>query len=307
MPQNRRGLFVRDLRFRMQAQASGFQMTRKSYPRATGAGESQCWFGDSGCQDAPLVFFVHGTGNDALFPHEPLFLSLLSAGIDVFTFDLDGHGYGNHTELKPDTLKTCLADALTQASRLQKAGMVGIGYSLGGALLMESAVKEAGHGFESLVFISVPVNLQIHPVALMKEGLSLLSAGFYRHVNYYGLARSLPAIGRFRRDAFPVRLHKEFGVQRDYPFLIRDLISGMQMLTLADKLSCPALFCYGSADGLAPADQGQLLATECPESTFLIFPGETHFTTPLSRTFEKEVIHWIRHKATTPTGKAKVT
>ena len=111
----------------------------------------------------------------------------------------------------------------------------------------------------------------------------------------------------FRRDAFPVRLHKEFGLQRDYPFLIRDLISGMQMLTLADKLSCPALFCYGSADGLAPADQGQLLATECPESTFLIFPGETHFTTPLSRTFEKEVIHWIRHKAITPTGKAKVT
>src|SRR5579859_4732969 len=58
------------------------------------------------------VLFLHGFGNDSLFPQIPFLLKLAESGIAVFTIDLDGHGVKSTTLLIPQELLSCVHDAM---------------------------------------------------------------------------------------------------------------------------------------------------------------------------------------------------
>ena len=71
--------------------SSGFEAQLIRWERAGGKSEFLA-LGHIQNSDRPIVMFLHGLGNDALFPNVHLFQHLLESGYNVFTADLDGHG-----------------------------------------------------------------------------------------------------------------------------------------------------------------------------------------------------------------------
>lgn len=228
---------------------------------------------------------VHGAGNDAFFALTGLFTSLLQRGIEVFSFDVDGHGRGSSTLLSPVAAPTCIASALDAWSELPGGApeqLHAIGISLGGALLLH-ALREQEARIGSASLLCTPLSIEFSGRAMRREmGRSMLRT-VWRERRRVGLTGLIPSFGPFRRDLYPLRLSTPPGAGGfAYVDALNELLTSLELEDAARSTGVPVLLIYGRRDLLVPPEQAERLHELLPTSQLLVLEDETHLSTPLA-------------------------
>lgn len=232
------------------------------------------------------VLFLHGFGNDSLFPQIPFLLRLAQEGLNVFTVDLDGHGVKSTTRIVPEVLLSSVRDAVSfvrKRSGDQELHL--IGHSLGSLLSLHACVKW-DLKLNSLTLISLPIDIRFTPKVLISEAvLSIASASFFRSLLFYK-ANFLPALGPLGRSRFPIRYTKkqEEGARDLFRFVL-----GLQKEPVSSPLR--TLYCYGTRDQISPLQKHRLILNASDE--LFVLRGETHLNTISSPLIAKKVCEWV--------------
>lgn len=264
---------------------------RLTYSRICG-GDVEAWRLTPKQARKGTVVFSHATGNDALFPQLTLFSSLLSAGFEVFTFDLDGHGIRSTAILSLANIRTAIAEAL--AALRSPSPVTLVGHSLGGTLALAHAAADQS-GVKNLVLISAPLTLGIIPKAVIAEISGFAKSSLAEQRSFYGTWGVLPAIGPFKRKSYPVRLRPE--EKRNYIEVVKNLIHELKVEQIAGSVKVPTLLIYGDQDFLVPVKTGEQLALVLPKSELQIVKGGTHFSTPFEAGVERSIVRFLERDA----------
>lgn len=289
--------YVRKLR--LAVLANGGSITSVNYWREGGEGQVRAWHLAPANPGRGLVVFAHGAGNDALFPQAHLFMALLQAGYDVFTFDIDGHGAYSSTWLTTNAMSSMLSEALTTArGRCPKGSLHIIGYSLGGALALHTLGQFAKSplvetlAIKSLCVIAAPHTLKLSWPGLLLELTGPFRRAFAQRLPFYGPYGILPAAGSFKRSAYPLRLAgRKAGL--DYAPRLVELFQHLDVLRWSAAVPTDALLIYGGHDRIAPLSQGRELQAVMLHATLQVLPRETHYTTLLSEQTTKIILQFL--------------
>ena len=261
--------------------AMGAQWLECTWPRPGGV-TAGVVMGQPTNPSSPLVLFLHGAGNDCLFPNAELFRVLISVGYTVATADIDGHGKDCGSILDASHAYSMVEDFVQEIKRL-RPGPLRIhlaGFSLGACLMLEYAARNQ-HVVKSLTMIGMPVFLSEN-LPFSREALTVTRRSFLNSRSVYGFWGMIPAFGVFRRGAFPVRLAKRNQSQWNYLHVARKIIDGVKTNELLPTLTIPAVCISGELDFIAPL--ADIKALELPSTHLKIYrvPGETHFTSMLA-------------------------
>ncbi len=254
-----------------------------------------------------LILFVHGAGNDALFPQVHLFKRLLLRDFEIFSFDLDGQGRKSTTVFSIEGLTGAVEQALDVAlaecgesvSMLNK-GVHVIGASLGGALTLKS-LPGLSHRVSSAVILAAPMSLGSLWNAL-PEALAVFHPSVYKHWTTYKPWQLTPSFGVFGRERYPVRLDGDIygstpAVERILGFTylthIRRLLNSLELDKMASSIQLPVLLIYGGLDRLAPAAHGRYLHGMIQRSKFVCLKRHGHFSMPFSERLLDEIVTWL--------------
>lgn len=295
--------FERD--FRRWCNDKGIDWRSARYARRAAGGEA--WghrFIPPG-EAAGSVLLVHGGGNDALFALTGLIGDLATRGLEIFSFDVDGHGRGSSTVLSAVPARECVAAALEAwPDRPPGRPLHAIGISLGGSILLHS-LPRLDSTISSATLISAPLRIELSADAIRRElGLPLL-ATVWRERNRYGLTGLIPSFGPFRRGAYPLRLAEPPGPGAfGYVEVLNRILESLDLERAARETRVPVLLVYGGRDLLVPADQGRRLNELLPASELLMLDRETHLSTPLAPPATERLFAWIdRHPSTSPAAR----
>lgn len=257
--------------------------------QSPGGGRVQGWIFSPPGPDRLMVVSLHGTGNDAFFPQCGLFARLLTAGHQVFAFDLDGHGQTSTSLLDRQEIRSALPRALEQ---VRSAGQVHVlGHSLGGVLALDALARHS-EKLRSLVLIGTPLKISLSPGQFHREALSPLFGSFWRQRRWYGVAGIFPAWGPFRRDRWPVRLSGQPG-SFDYISRVREIVADIDPQNAGNPQNLPVLSLHGRYDSIAPPDHGRIMSQHLPGCTTDLVPGN-HFTASLSKETADRVTTWLQ-------------
>lgn len=264
------------------------------YPREAAGGEVSALRLRPEGEAVARVVLAHGGGNSALFPLVGITKTLLRAGLEVFAFDLDGHGPRSTTTLSPETLPGSIPAALERARSLgDPLPLHLLGHSLGGSL----ALRALADGVEvaSAVVISAPISIHPGPAFLLEEMRGMLTPTCLSHREHYGLWGLVPALGPLKRSDYPVRLARAAAGGLTYVEAVRETLAALHLEADGESAAAPALLVYGERDRLVPVEQGERLAAAFRRSRLLRVPGATHYTTVLREDVARETLSWIRH------------
>ena len=150
----------------------------------------------------PHVLYLHGTGNDGEFLVARLFSQLIARGMVVMSVDLEGHGRESSGVWTADS-GGFMADLMSFLVTLNIRSVHLVGHSLGGAVALMSYVKDQLR-YNSLSCLAVPVKVKLHQ--LYKEVALIGQRSYWSYVRSCGLWAALPAVGIWRRRAFPIRM-----------------------------------------------------------------------------------------------------
>lgn len=226
---------------------------------------------------------VHGAGNDAFFSLTGLFAALLEAGVEVFTFDLDGHGRNSDTVLEMERVGEAVPAALEAwGGPPGGAPIHGLGISLGGALLLHS-LPRLSSTFAGATLVCAPLRIELSARSIVNEvGLSMVRT-VARERRWFGLTGLLPSFGPFGRDRYPLRLADTPGPGAfGYVPVINRLLERLDLLAAARRVSVPVTVVQGGRDRLVPVEQARAIAAALPRSELVVHPRETHLTAPLA-------------------------
>lgn len=280
--------------FRRWAEGEGVRWEETRIMRSEAGGESAAYRLSPRSAPRGVVLLVHGAGNDALFAMVGLSKRLLRSGLEVFTFDLDGHGRGGRTRLAGATI----SGAIPAAAAAALAGRRGVplhtlGVSLGGSLLLHALphlpVKPA-----SAALVCAPLEIRTGWRAIGGELRPRLVRTLWREREDYGISGLLPSFGGWKRDVYPLRLAAEppagsFG----YVVELNRILRSLSLESAARTVDLPVLLIYGSADRLVPAEQGERLASLLPHARLLVLPGETHLSAPMAPKALSALVAWV--------------
>jgi alpha-beta hydrolase superfamily lysophospholipase len=284
--------------FREWALARGVRWERLRYPRPEAGGETVAYrFTPAGAPRARLLV-VHGAGNDALFSLVGLFKDVLERGLEVFSFDLDGHGRGSTTHFVPGAAAGAVRAALEQANegRLPLPTHA-LGISLGGAVLLH-ALPDLSGDLASAILISAPLRVQFSRRAVLGELRPALLATLWRERAHYRPWELIPSFGPFKRGVYPLRITSEhiktkprkgFG----YVEVLNAALEKWCLQDAARRVQTPTLLLYGTADRLIPLAQGARLEHLIPGAELRGVEGGTHLTTPLEPGVTDAVLSWL--------------
>lgn len=241
---------------------------------------------------AAVVVLVHGAGNDALFSFARLVKRLLSERVEVFTFDLPGHGRSSSTALDPGTVHEAVPTAVRVSGASERGLPVHlIGVSFGGALALAALGSHPGL-FASGVIVAAPLHIRVSASTIAGElGLPLLRA-LWRERRHAGIWGSIPSFGPVKRGVYPLRLavapaEGAFG----YVQVLNDVVARLDLSAAAAAVEAPVLLVYGARDRIVPLGQGEELARLIRRSELLRLPTESHLTALSAAT--EEIAHWI--------------
>jgi pimeloyl-ACP methyl ester carboxylesterase len=239
-----------------------------------------------------VVLVAHGAGNDALFAFTPLFRRLLHLRLEIFTFDLDGHGRESTSVLSPAEVGSSLiAAAGWSEARARDLPLHLLGISFGGALALASAPTISP---TTLTVIATPLEIDPGWRSVLRElGVASLRT-LWRERRDHGLTGLIPAFGPFLRSRFPVRVNGSAGSPFGYMEALRDSMRALQPLERARDISAPTLLIYGERDLTAPPADGKRIAGEIRGSRLQLLPGETHLSTPLAPRTLDAVADWLQ-------------
>lgn len=280
--------------------SAGGRLDRVRYPRPAAGGQVEAWR-LSPREPRARVVAAHGAGNDALYPQLALFQALVSRGVEVFAFDVDGHGAASTTVFSPDAVPSCVAVAVAEAER----GRPGLplhllGHSFGGSLVLRALADGAVPHAASAVAISPPISVATGgrmALAELRGFLRLRTLGLRRH---YGLWGMVPAVGPLKRRAYPIRGAAEAGAPFAYVAAIQRLLARLDLERTAASVSIPVLLVYGTADRLVPVGQGRRLAERIPRAELLEIAGATHWGTAIAESTITRTADWIVARTPSP-------
>ena len=213
------------------------------------------FFKPTHCAEKGVVVYLHGLGGDGTYLTHFLFHGLLASGFEVVCVDLEGHGrdsQGLWRGREEDDQAFCL-------DLLQFLGGVGVtsfhlvGYSLGGVmacLLALESQRKSQSCVRGLSLLSVPWCL---PEGLSWKVLGELSVFssklFWKHLYHPGIRRTLPALGPFLRNRYPLR--QSISPSGSYSDLAA-WIGGRPVQQWLGDLECPILWVEGRYDSIIP-------------------------------------------------------
>jgi pimeloyl-ACP methyl ester carboxylesterase len=270
--------------FKTAVTSLGVEWINASIDRPTGFSRALVLKQPSAANNRVLMFW-HGLGNDLLFPQCGLFLHLLQNGWSIVSVDLDGHGQAASSRFQSDSIFSLPVDTIRYTRELfpADASFYAAGYSIGAVLLL-NACTHADLGLEHIFLIGMPWCFP-SGIDFVSEGFASMDPRFWHSIPQYGLFGAIPAIGRFRRRSFPVRLPDVHSANRNYLDIAQDIISNTPTKQNISKLRQPATLVRGSFDriALAPWERG----SEQNDNKFVLYeriPTATHHTCLLSPT-----------------------
>lgn len=245
-----------------------------------------------------IVVFAHGTGNDRLFPQLHLFQSLLAAGFAVFTFDLDGHGRHSTSILSESDAASMISRAMKALKRIippsdQTLPLHLVGYSLGGNLMLEY-LRNPTDEIASCAVIASPWRISLSLFGVMQELKTFVDPVFWQRSRDYGLWNLIPALGPFKRWAYPVRVFGHGRLSPAYIEVTKRIITSFDALTFAPHIKTPVLGIYGERDPIAPTADGLILTSLFPHGKFQVINERTHFTVLLAEETIISLLQWLK-------------
>lgn len=282
--------------------AEGCRWERFRYARAEAGGEvAACRFAPRGAPRGRVVL-AHGAGNDALFPLLSLAKPLVRRGFELFCFDLDGHGRESTTSLSPGAIDGAIAAAVREATADRpELPLHVVGHSLGGSLALHALSSGALDGVASAAIISSPIQVSLDFRVALGEVRGFLSLATLSQREHYGLWGMIPAFGRFRRGAYPLRIAaaadaSEAGRERaafDYVRTVQGMLARMDLEHAAERVTLPVLLVYGTGDRLVPHAQGERLARALPAAELVLVEGASHWSAVFADVAVTRVVEWV--------------
>ena len=236
------------------------------------------------------ALFIHGTGNDIIYPSISLYKFLFKQGIRIVAFDLDGHGQQGTTLLSQKNAESYLSWAIEQTSAVAEEPLFIIGHSLGGTLALSYASKESKN-LHGLILISAPLALSANLVSLALETLSCLRPSIWQERKNYGSWGILPALGPFKRTYYPIRLKDH---DSNYVKQVNDTIKAQSLADKLDSISCPVLLVYGTGDHIVNARNAFDIQKRVKSSELVLIKGATHFSTIFESVVPEKISTFIR-------------
>jgi alpha-beta hydrolase superfamily lysophospholipase len=271
----------------------GARLERIPYLRPAARGEVEAWRLVPRAPRARVVA-VHGAGNDAFFPLVALFKALIRQGVEVFSFDVDGHGAASTTVFSPDAVLSAVPAAVERA----EAGSAPLplhllGHSLGGSLVLHALANDAFLHVASAIAVSAPISIHLDARVAASELRGFFRALTLGQREHYGAWGVIPAVGPLRRRAYPVRGAVEPGVPFAYVDAVRDLLERLDLDDAAQRVRAPVLLVYGARDLLVPVDQGRRLAERIPAAELVEVVDATHWSTVFAAETVARVASWV--------------
>jgi pimeloyl-ACP methyl ester carboxylesterase len=236
------------------------------------------------------ILFIHGTGNDLIYPSISLYKHLFMQNIRVCAFDLDGHGYQGTTLYSQKGVQNFVAWAVQQTSEVSTDPIFIIGHSLGGSLALAYAAK-AGEKLAGLILISTPITLAASVFSLIRELTSFIRSSVWQEKKIYGSWDLLPAIGAFKRDIYPIRLENP---KVNYVTQVDATIKSLNLINELDSISNRVLLIYGTGDFIVNKTDATLIRDRVEKSELVLIDGATHFSTILEAEVPEKISSFIK-------------
>lgn len=283
-------------RFRRECEAKSFQWIEGHWDRPSGMTQGVL-IGPPNAQQSKVIAFLHGLGNDALYPFVGLFRHLLAAGWSIAACDIDGHGIGSTSKMSMASYQTCADDLIAFVAK-HRPGRDRIhcaGFSFGAALMLNYAVRNPER-IHSLTMIGMPLELSDH-MPIVVEGSSIFRPNLATSIIDYGPIGIIPAFGSFNRRNYPIRLEGEHCSQ--YINRARVMFRELNATNALMVSTFPSLFMSGARDFIAPADP--VIDLNIPLERLQVFriPDETHFSslfTPVAWKRMEIFLRTVRHQ-----------
>lgn len=269
--------------FRRWCESAAVDWSPVRYPRPEAGGETRAHRLRPAGEVRGGVLVVHGAGNDALFSLTGIFATLLEAGLEVFSFDVDGHGREGDTRLAAASVAGAVPAALEAWGGPDGGGPIhGFGISLGGALLLH-ALPRLGGAVASATIASTPLRVELSWRSVLGEVGAPLMRTAARERRWFGLTGLIPSFGPFGRGRYPLRLADTPGAGPfGYVPVVNRLLHSLDLLAAARKVGVPVDVVHGGRDRLVPVEQARRIASAIPLGDLLVLPAETHLTAPLA-------------------------
>lgn len=289
--------------FRSWCESASVDWATMRYPRPEAGGETRAHRLRPAGEVRGGVLVVHGAGNDALFSLTGTFAALLGAGLEIFTFDVDGHGRGGDTRLSAEGVASAVPAALEAWGGPIGGGPVhGFGISLGGALLLQ-ALAGLGSAIESATIACTPLRVELSWRSVLGEVGTPMVRTVVRGRRWFGLTGLIPSFGPFGRGNYPLRLAEAPGPGPfGYVPVLNRILDRLDLLGAASRVHIPVHVVHGGRDRLVPIEQARRIAAALPSGELLVLPKETHLTAPLSPTTQQLL---LRRTGAEPTDGAE--
>lgn len=271
--------------------AAGARLETTRYPRAGGHARG-CRLVPTGTPRARVVL-AHGAGNDALYPLLALCEPLLASGMEIFAFDLDGHGRESTTLFDAASAEGALADAVARAEDGQPPLPLHLlGHSLGGSLVLHALSRPGWERVVSAAVLSAPVRLDVGVRAALGELRGFFARATLAQRRHYGVWGVIPAVGPLKRGAYPFRLADAAG-GFGYVAGVRALLDRLRLEEAAARIRTPTLLVYSRGDALVPAGQGERLARLIPGARLELLERPSHWSVPFDGRAVASVAEWL--------------
>lgn len=246
----------------------------------------------------PAVILVHGFGA-SLYSWRHLLGPIVGAGYRVIAFDNRGFGFSDKPAQGYDNAAyERLLVALMDSLRIADAVLVG--HSMGGAIALETAVRDPQRVRGLILLGAAGLGLR------SPTGLKVLRWPIVGPV--LAAARGRRATATILRSTYgePGRvsdadIDQYYAPVADggYARAVRAVLRHFRFDGLAGRLgavAAPALVIWGERDSWIPVALGKEMATELPRAAFVVIPGAGHAVNeeaadsvlPLMRSFLKE-------------------
>ena len=237
-----------------------------------------------------VVVLSHGGGNDRLFGLWLAIDEFREAGHGVLTAHLAGHGAGGSDIFALDAGRARLDALITRArGRAGDAPVVVLGQSVGAG-----GARAGGAGGGAPVGVggvgAAADGLDVGAGSI-RELMGLCRPSIYRALAYGNTYEVLPAVGRFKRGAFPVRV----GDRREYIQAFDRTIREMRLSDrLRDSATCPVLIVHGTRDGVIGVRHAGVLGGALGgRATTLLLPGATHMDPLFDTRAIRGILGWL--------------
>lgn len=229
-----------------------------------------------------VVVVAHGGGNDRSFGLWHMAPRLLERGCAIALAHLPGHGMGGSDALTVEAARERI-DALTAAARAAvPVPIIGLGQSVGGGLILDAVARNVP--FDGAITVSAAIRLELS-ASVLREVAVAASPAAWRALRYATVAELMPAVGRFHRRRFPVRV----APGAHYLVALAEVVAALDLVVRLRQAQppYPVLLVHGGTDGIIPVEQAREVAAALGDRGRLAIFDGLHHLDPL---FDEGVI-----------------